>query len=454
MTFNSNRAQAEFHAVMKKSLLVFAIRILGAAATYGSMVLLARYLGSFEFGIYAYAIVLISLMALATSFGFNSSGLRFAADYLARGKNSRLSGFLSRSFWLVLTFSVSSTMIGAAIVLTFRTAIPPHYFEPILVGLLCVPIFALMNQCETTARAFRWVNVAYVPGYILRPLLLAVIVGGVALVGGTMGAASAMWAMFAGSALVLIGQSAMIYFHTREKLANTKPVFHTRHWLVVSLSFFTIDGFRMLLDNMDVMLLARFLDPQSVAIYFAVIRTSGLIAFVSFSVLALAVPKYAELHAKGDRHALQKYVSTSVQMMFWPSAIAALAMVACGRYFLSVFGPEFTAGYPAMLVILFGIVLRAATLPVEHLLNMSGYHRDTLRVYAVMALVNVALNVLLIPQFGILGAATGTYAAITICNIWLSLLVKKRLGINAAIFAFWISAGTAKTEIAQVAVAR
>jgi O-antigen/teichoic acid export membrane protein len=95
-------------------------------------------------------------------------------------------------------------------------------------------------------------------------------------------------------------------------------------------------------------------------------------------------------------------------MMFWPSAVAALAMLICGRYFLSMFGPDFTAGYPAMLVILFGIALRSATLPVEHLLNMSGYHRDTLRVYAVMALVNVGLNVLLIPRFGIVGAAIGT----------------------------------------------
>jgi O-antigen/teichoic acid export membrane protein len=454
MTFITNKAEAELHAVIKNCLQVFSIRILGAAATYGSMVVLARYLGSFEFGIYAYAIVFVALMALATSFGFNSSGLRFVADYLSRGKKTRLAGFLAQSLWLVLAFSVSSALIGVSVAFTFRSAIPSHYFEPLLVGLLCVPIFALMNQCETTARAFRWVNVAYVPGYILRPLLLATIVGGLALVGKTIGAASAMWAMFAGSGLVLIGQITVIYIKTREKLAETKPVFHTRHWLSVSLSFFTMDGFRMLLDNTDVMLLARFLDPQSVAIYFSVIRTSGLIAFVSFSVLALAVPKYAELHSKGDRNALQKYVSSSVQMMFWPSVVAALAMMVCGRYFLSMFGPEFTAGYSTMLVILFGIVLRSATLPVEYLLNMSGHHRDTLRVYAVMALVNVGLNVLLIPRFGIIGAAVGTYVAIVICNIWLSVIVKKRLGVNATVLAFWMNSGRTDRKIGRVAAAR
>ena len=59
----------------------------------------------------------------------------------------------------------------------------------------------------------------------------------------------------------------------------------------------------------------------------------------------------------------------------------------------------------ALLWLLTGLVLRSATLPVEYLLNMTGHHRDTMRVYAFAALANLVLNLLLIPAFGILGAA-------------------------------------------------
>ena len=87
-----------------------------------------------------------------------------------------------------------------------------------------------------------------------------------------------------------------------------------------------------------------------------------------------------------------------------------------------------------MLVVLAGLVLRSATLPVEYLLNMTGHHRDTIRIYALAALANIALNLLLIPSFGIIGAAIGTYMAMLGGNVFLYRLVRKRLGINAFVF--------------------
>jgi O-antigen/teichoic acid export membrane protein len=85
-------------------------------------------------------------------------------------------------------------------------------------------------------------------------------------------------------------------------------------------------------------------------------------------------------------------------------------------------------------VVLTGLVLRSATIPVEYLLNMTGHHRDTMRVYALAAVANVGLNFLLIPAYGILGAAIATYTAMLSGNFCLYLLVRKRLGVNAFVF--------------------
>jgi O-antigen/teichoic acid export membrane protein len=213
-----------------------------------------------------------------------------------------------------------------------------------------------------------------------------------------------------------------------------------------------IDGFRMLLDNTDILLIGWFLDPHSVAIYFAVIRTSSLIAFVSFSVIALAVPKFAEIHSTGNRDELQKFITSVIRLMFWPSLLAAIAMACLGPFLLSLFGTDFQLGYPTMLIVLTGLVLRSATLPVEYLLNMTGHHRDTIRVYALAALANIVLSLLLIPAFGIAGAAMATYTAMLAGNVLLYQLVWKRLNVHAFVYSRMKNTKTVRSTARTVAV--
>lgn len=427
-------SQHKLVAMLRSAAQVLAIRVLGAGLTYASMVLLARWLGSHNFGIYAYVLVIVTLLGLAFSAGFQSSGLRFVSSYLAKKRFRRLSGFILQSHKIVLTVSVLGSMIGMGLVFALRNVIESYYVVPLLVGLLCVPIWTLLNQLEATARAFGWVNVAYVPGYILRPFLIMSFVGGLVLFGGAADAVTALWALIGACAVAALVQGLLVYFGARPHLADVKPARHTRYWVGISLSFLLIDGFRMLLDNTDILLIGHFLDPHSVAVYFAVIRTSGLVAFVSFSVIALAVPKFAEIHSTGTTQELQKFVSSVAKMMFWPSLAAALGMACVGPFLLSLFGADFSVGYPTMLVVLCGHVLRSATLPVEYLLNMTGHHRDTMRVYAFAAVASIALNLLLIPTLGITGAALSTYAAMLGGNIWLYRLVRKRLGVDACVF--------------------
>jgi len=241
---------------------VFAIRLVGAGLTYASMVFLARWLGSYNFGIYAYVFVIVTLLGLAFSFGFNSSALRFVSSYLAREKRRRLAGFLRQSYSSVLSLSALGALLSSGLIFAFRDIIEPYYFVPLLVGLLCVPVWTLLNQLEATARGLGWVNLAYIPGYILRPLFLILLVGGFVLFGGAPDAVGALWAMIGACAIAALVQGLLVYAGIRQHLAKVKPAFHTRHWFTVSFSFLMIDGFRMLLDNTDVIMIGRLLDPM------------------------------------------------------------------------------------------------------------------------------------------------------------------------------------------------
>ena len=430
------RSHHHLYVVLKSAIQVFAIRVVGAALTYASMILLARWLGPHEFGIYAYVFVIVTLLGLGFSLGFQNSTLRFVSTYIALRKLRRLSGFWKLSYAVVIGFSVLGSLLSTGLVLFFRNCVEPFYLTPLLVGFLCVPVWTLLNQLEATARALGWINIAYTPGYIIRPFLLTGFVGGLVLLGGRADAVGALWATMAACATAALAQALLVHSGIRRQFPKVKSTFHTRHWFTVSFGFLMIDGFRMLLDNTDVLIIGRLLDPEAVGVYFAVIRTAGLVAFISFSIIALAAPKFAEIHSSGTRQELQKLVHQVIQITFWPSLLAAVILAFLGPFVLSLFGPGFERGYPTMLVVLIGLVLRSATLPVEYLLNMTGYHRDTIWVYGCAAAANIVLNLLLVPQLGILGAAIATYAAMLSANCWLYVLVWRRLHVNAFVFTF------------------
>jgi hypothetical protein len=101
----------------------------------------------------------------------SSSALRFLPDYLARAKWSRLRGFLRESVAVSVGVSTLGAVVGAVLILTFKSSVESYYLTPLLIGLTCIPATALLIQMESTARAFGWLHTAFVPGYIVRPLL-------------------------------------------------------------------------------------------------------------------------------------------------------------------------------------------------------------------------------------------------------------------------------------------
>ena len=118
-------SRSDILALLKSAVQVFAIRLIGAGLSYASVIFLARWLGAYNFGIYAYVLVIITLLGLALSFGFNSSTLRFVASFLARKKFRRLSGFLKQSFGTVLGLSLLGALCGAGLIMALRNVIQP-----------------------------------------------------------------------------------------------------------------------------------------------------------------------------------------------------------------------------------------------------------------------------------------------------------------------------------------
>jgi O-antigen/teichoic acid export membrane protein len=208
-----------------------------------------------------------------------------------------------------------------------------------------------------------------------------------------------------------------------------------RLWMSVALPIFLVEGFFNLLTNVDILMVGHFLPPADVAVYYASVKTLALVHFVYFAVKASAAQRFSQYHHSGDAHRYESFVHETIRWTFWPSLGMAILMLACGELLLGLFGPEFDAGYPLLFILIIGVLARATVGPAESVLTMSGQQKACAGVYLATIIVNVALNMVLIPRHGLYGAASATAAAMIFEAFALYAVAYRRLGLKLFILA-------------------
>jgi len=183
----------------------------------------------------------------------------------------------------------------------------------------------------------------------------------------------------------------------------------------------------------DVLMVGFYMDPHDVAVYFATVKTLALVHFAYFAVKAGVAQRYAQLTHGGDRELLARFARETVSWTFWPSLAMATIVLLIGQPMLSLFGPGFEDGYPFLFVLMIGVVARASVGPTESLLTMTGHQNICASVYAATLVINIGLNVILIPWLDLWGAAIATTLAMLFEASALSFTVWRKLGITMTI---------------------
>ncbi|GLS30635.1 Membrane protein involved in the export of O-antigen and teichoic acid [Mesorhizobium albiziae] len=417
----------------RMSLIAFSIRIFNAVVAFVSQVLLARWMGSFEYGIFVLVWVTMIIVGNLSCLGFHTSVIRFIPEYFERGKLAELRGILITSRLFVLVASTATALIGLLGLWLFSSLIENYYVIPFYLGIICLPMIALSDVMQGISRANSWTLSALAPTYITRPILILVFMGGALLAGYEPSAANAVIAAILATYITTIAQSVEVTTRLNRRLPGGPRKIEFRQWFAVSLPIFLVESFFFLLTNADVLMVGAFMQPTDVAIYFATVKTLALVHFVYFAVKAGVAQRYAQFtHSNPER--LAAFARETVSWTFWPSLVMAAVVLVLGKPMLMLFGPEFDSGYPLLFLLVAGVVARAAVGPAESLLTMSGNQNICAAVYALTLTCNIALSVLLIPLFGLWGAAIATALSMIFEASALAFTVWRKLGIVMAIF--------------------
>ena len=176
-------------------------------------------------------------------------------------------------------------------------------------------------------------------------------------------------------------------------------------------------------------------DAESVGVYQAAAKTATLVTFVLYAVNTVAAPRFATLYAQGRTGELAALVRQAAHAIFWPTLGVVAFLVAAGRPVLRLFGPAFDAAYAPLVLLVLAQLVNAGVGSVAYLLNMTGRQRHTMWVVGCCAVANVALNAVLIPRLGLLGAALASGLSIVAWNLWLHRIVVRELGFSPSILA-------------------
>ena len=414
--------------------LIFLIRVVSAGLAYISQILLARWMGGADYGVYVYVWTWVLLLGSMLDFGLGTSAQKLIPEYRTRGAQAHLRGFLSGSRWLTFAASSVAALLLAGLVHLLSPWIDAHEITPLMIGCATLPAFVVANTQDGIARSHDWMTLGLMPQFIIRQGLIIAFTAGLFVLGFALGATAAMLASAAAVWIAMAGQLVVLNRRLDRHVEAGPNAYDIGGWLAVSLPILLVEGFYLLLSYTDVLVLQQFRPSEEVGVYFAVVKTLALVSFIHYAMSATTAHRFAEYHAQGDKARLSAYVAYAINWTFWPSLAATAMLLALGKPLLWLFGPQFVVGYDIMFIAAIGLVVRAAIGPVERLLNMLGHQHVCAAAYAAAFAMNVVLCVLLVPRFGGHGAAAATSISLTFETVLLFWIVRSRLGLHVLAF--------------------
>jgi O-antigen/teichoic acid export membrane protein len=170
-------------------------------------------------------------------------------------------------------------------------------------------------------------------------------------------------------------------------------------------------------DNIQTIFLGALSTVSSVGVFGVSNQLNLIGSMFHSSVVSASMALFAETEARGDRRGLEALYQTVSKWSVSLNLPLFLALVLFPEALLSLFGPEFREGVTALTILAFANIINAATGASGAVLDMTGHSVVKLINASVAVVLAVGLNLLLIPTYGLVGAAISVLASSAAVNL-------------------------------------
>lgn len=390
----------------------------GKLLQFGFHILLGRVLGPGAYGLYALGFSLLQLVSQISDLGLRSGIVRFIAIYQGQDDPERVKGTLISAFSIATLVSLG---MGTAMFI-FAWPLAVHVFHDAQLSLVlrvfavALPFFMLVQMSSQAARGFQQMNYYVAIQNIIWPVFNTLLVGIAFLIGFRL--LGAIYGFLASA--ILAGGTGLILLWNKvfPQEGQLRAKYEVKGLLRFSLPVIFIGFGQFLLNQTDRVMLGYFLTSVDVGIYSAAaIIAMQITFFVSQAANLAFAPMIADLHSRERLKELDGMFKRVTRWVVTLTLPWVLIMVLFPEMVMGLFGTEYIDGSLVLVILALAFFIDAATGPVGYIMVMTGKQDIELINTLSMAVVNVGLNLWLIPLYGIIGAAIATGLSTALTNI-------------------------------------
>jgi O-antigen/teichoic acid export membrane protein len=399
----------------------------GYLTQYLFQVSVSRTLGAEAAGTLFIAFAFVLLVSTITRLGLDKTGLKVVSVYFTDNRPGSI-----REVALLISLLVGLASILVMILIFFGSAglaelisLPDDKLT-ISVIYLSIPLIALSYIFSEVLRGMRLIG--------LSSIIQLVAPYGVAIVfiwsawylsaGAPLAGALAFSSGFGFS--VLLGS----YFILRATTACSAPLFS--HYPVVAKGAPFVLWSSLILFAMssgDIIILGYFVPSNQVAYYFAASRTAMLISVGLVGINSIVAPMIASAYKENNATHLGQIARMGARLSLTVAVFLIGLLFIGGEWVLSLFGKGYEGSFVLLLVLLAGQLVNSAAGAVAYIMFMSGQERNAARILTVVIAIMMTLYVIVIPVYGIRGAALVTAFGIAIWNLAMMRSIYRTLGV-------------------------
>lgn len=408
--------------------MAFAVRMGGRGLAFVMTLFLTRVLGIDEYGIFAFAVAWATVLFVVADLGFNGVSVKYVSEYVALRQPDHIRGLLRYAYRLILPVTLVLSAGSALIAALF---VDPLFLIGIFLILPTIPMRGISFLWVGVLQGLRHPELSFLPLFIILPISMMTIVGGLDLAGVQVNAELAIGAYVLTGIFVMTAAWGLGWHYLRPIVIDAAIQLEQRRWMRIVVPFTVVPFLTAISTQIGMLVLGVYGSPAEVGYLNVALRLGEPVLIALFAVEATVAPKIAASYRTGELGEMGAVIHSAARSAFLWSLPIGVIFIFFHDWLMGLFGPGFSAGGTTMVVVV-GASMFSAVVGISSVcLMMTGNVGMVIRARSVSLLVNVAVCLALVPAMGAVGAALGLAADLLVCYAILTLVVWRRLRVNS-----------------------
>ncbi len=395
----------------------FAGRIFEYVIRFGFSILVARAIGAEQYGLYTLGLTIVPIASMLALLGLQTGVVAYLAPAIRQRDETRIWGIIQVCAGLPAVLSI---LFGVLLFVLAEPVAILGFHEPQLIPILrivslCIPLEAIGFIAYQIIISYKKPKYSVLANNVVLPLAKLLLTFGFLLLGVEV--LGVVTAHVIASAIAL----ALMIYYVNKLFPLNRPIRaakrNTRQLLRYSLPVHLGWVLNTVRGTLETLVLGFVGLTTGVGIFAVAGRLSTLGTMFFLAIGNISTPIIADFHNRGETGQLKKLYQTTTKWVVMFNIPLFLFLVLFSKPLLSIFGSDFTYGAPALIVLAIGNLVYTGTGLGANILDMTNHTKVNSANSAILVIVTITSDLLLIPRWGVIGAAAASAFSTVIVNV-------------------------------------